>query len=55
LLAFALLVGGWWAFGEVTATLWLLALGMTAYNALSTWFEFHYVLGRGSVKRAGVR
>jgi type IX secretion system PorP/SprF family membrane protein len=55
LLAFALLVGGWWAFGEVTATLWLLALGMTAYNALSTWFEFRYVLGRGSVKRAGVR
>jgi hypothetical protein len=55
LLAFALLVGGWWAFGEVTATLWLLALGMTAYNALSTWFEFRYVLGRGSAKGAGVR
>ncbi len=46
LLAFALLLGGWWAFGEVTPTLWLLALGMTAYNALSTWFEFRYVLGR---------
>lgn len=46
LLAFALLVGAWWASGEVIVTLWVLALGMTAYNALSTWFEFRYVLGR---------
>ena len=46
LLAFALLVGAWWASGEVILTLWVLALGMTAYNALSTWFEFRYVLGR---------
>jgi O-antigen/teichoic acid export membrane protein len=45
LLAFALLVGAWWASGEVIVTLWVLALGMTAYNALSTWFEFRYVLG----------
>jgi O-antigen/teichoic acid export membrane protein len=48
LLAFALLVGAWWASGEVIVTLWVLALGMTAYNALSTWFEFRYVLGRRS-------
>jgi O-antigen/teichoic acid export membrane protein len=46
LLAFALLAGAWWASGEVILTLWVLALGMTAYNALSTWFEFRYVLGR---------
>jgi O-antigen/teichoic acid export membrane protein len=46
LLAFALLVGAWWASGEVIVTLWVLALGMTAYNVLSTWFEFRYVLGR---------
>jgi len=45
LLAFALLVGAWWASGEVIVTLWVLALGMTAYNVLSTWFEFRYVLG----------
>ena len=49
LLAFALLVGAWWASGEVILTLWVLALGMTAYNALSTWFEFRYVLGRRRV------
>ncbi|MEI6026786.1 MAG: oligosaccharide flippase family protein [Betaproteobacteria bacterium] len=49
LLAFALLVGAWWASGEVIVTLWVLALGMTAYNALSTWFEFRYVLGRRRV------
>jgi hypothetical protein len=33
----------------VILTLWVLALGMTAYNALSTWFEFRYVLGRRRV------
>ena len=49
LLAFALLVGAWWTSGEVILTLWVLALGMTAYNALSTWFEFRYVLGRRRV------
>ena len=45
LLAFALLVGAWWASGEVIVSLWVLALGMTAYNVLSTWFEFRYVIG----------
>ena len=49
LLAYALLVGAWWMSGEVIVTLWVLALGMTAYNALSTWFEFRYVLGRRRV------
>ena len=45
LLAFALLVGSWWVSGQVIVTLCVLALGMTVYNVLSTWFEFRYVLG----------